>query len=151
MCTSAQSRSPTRFSPALRSSSPVGSPDPLLVLGPLAAHYGWQWDDWDLLARGTLAGHLLECGSQVSGGYFADPGFKDVAGTGEDIGFPIAEVDARRRLAITKADGTGGLVYARTVKEQILYEMHDPQAYLTPDVAVDIRGVDIEEIWVGTG
>ena len=119
--------------------------DPSLVLGPLAAHYGWQWDDWDLLARGTLAGHLLECGSQVSGGYFADPGFKDVAGM-EDIGFPIAEVDADGGLVITKADGTGGLVDARTVKEQILYEMHDPQSYLTPDVVLDISGVDIEEI-----
>jgi hypothetical protein len=119
--------------------------DPSLVLGPLVAHYGWKWDDWNLLACGTLAGHLLECGSQITGGYFADPGFKDVPGM-ECIGFPIAEIDADGSIVITKPSGTGGLVDLRTVKEQILYEIHDPSAYLTPDVVLDITSVEIEEI-----
>ena len=119
--------------------------DPALALAPLVAHYGWAWDDWDRIARGTLAGHLLECGSQVTGGYFADPGFKDVPSP-ENIGFPIAEIDADGNCVVTKAEGTGGIVDARTVKEQILYEMHDPAAYLTPDVVLDITGVEIEEV-----
>ncbi|MDT7951284.1 MAG: acyclic terpene utilization AtuA family protein [Acetobacteraceae bacterium] len=116
--------------------------DPSLALGPLAAHFGWAWDDLDRLAAGTLAGHLLECGSQVTGGYFADPGFKDVPRPAE-IGFPIAEVWEDGRFVITKAPGTGGRVDKRTVTEQILYEMHDPAAYLTPDVTLDITGVSL--------
>jgi hypothetical protein len=119
--------------------------DPSLALGPLVAHYGWGWDDWNLLAHGTLAGHLLECGAQITGGYFADPGFKDVPGM-ECIGFPIAEISADGSIVITKAEGTGGVVDARTVKEQILYEIHDPSAYLTPDVVLDLTGVEIEEL-----
>lgn len=118
--------------------------DPALVLGPLVAHYGWAWTEWDRLAAGTLAGHLLECGSQVSGGYFADPGFKDVPGL-ENIGFPIAEIEADGSFVITKPEGTGGLVDRRTVTEQILYEIHDPSAYLTPDVTLDITGVTLVE------
>ena len=118
--------------------------DPSLALGPLAAHFGWGWDDWDRLAAGTLAGHLLECGSQVTGGYFADPGYKDVPRP-EAIGFPIAEVDADGRFTITKAAGTGGCVTLRTVTEQILYEVHDPAAYLTPDVTLDVTGVTLRQ------
>lgn len=118
--------------------------DPSLVLGPLVAHYGWDWTDWDRLAAGTLAGHLLECGSQVSGGYFADPGFKDVQGL-ENIGFPIAEIEADGGFVITKPEGTGGLVDRRTVTEQILYEIHDPSSYLTPDVTLDITDVTLAE------
>ena len=114
--------------------------DPALALGPLVAHFGWGWDDWDRLAGGTLVGHLLECGSQVTGGYFADPGFKDVD-RAWDIGFPIAEVFADGSCVIGKAEGTGGVVNLRTVKEQILYEVHDPAAYLTPDVTLDVTGV----------
>ena len=114
--------------------------DPALALGPLAAHFGWAWNDLDRLAAGTLAGHLLECGSQVSGGYFADPGYKDVPRPAE-IGFPIAEVRADGSFVMTKARGTGGRVDKRTVSEQILYEMHDPAAYLTPDVTLDVTGV----------
>jgi len=116
--------------------------DPALVLGPLVAHFDWSWDDLDRIAAGTLAGHLLECGSQVSGGFFADPGFKDVPGTA-DIGFPIAEVEADGSFVITKAEGTGGVVDLRTVKEQLLYEIHDPAAYLTPDVTLDVTGVEL--------
>ena len=118
--------------------------DPSLALGPLAAHFGWGWDDWDRLAAGTLAGHLLECGSQVTGGYFADPGYKDVPRP-EAIGFPIAEVDADGSFTITKAAGTGGCVTLRTVTEQILYEVHDPAAYLTPDVTLDVTGVTLRQ------
>ncbi|MFC4350450.1 acyclic terpene utilization AtuA family protein [Fodinicurvata halophila] len=119
--------------------------DPALVLGPLVAHYGWSWRDHDRLAAGTLAGHLLECGAQVTGGYFADPGFKDVPEQ-ENIGFPFAEVEADGTFVITKPAGTGGLVDSRTVKEQLLYEIHDPTAYLTPDVVLDIGAVEIEEV-----
>lgn len=119
--------------------------DPALVLGPLVAHFGWAWDDLDRIAAGTLAGHLLECGSQVTGGYFADPGFKDVPRP-EAIGFPIAEVEADGSFVVTKPPGTGGLVDLRTVKEQLLYEIHDPAAYLTPDVTLDITEVELTEV-----
>ena len=96
-------------------------------------------------ARATMAGHLLECGAQVSGGYFADPGYKDVPGLAR-VGFPIAEIDADGDCMITKADGTGGRVDAHTVKEQLLYEVHDPAAYLTPDVVADIAEADVDEL-----
>lgn len=118
--------------------------DPALALGPLVAHFGWDWSDLDRMAAGTLVGHLLECGSQVTGGYFADPGFKDVPSP-ETIGFPIAEVEADGRFVVTKPEGTGGLVDLRTVREQLLYEIHDPAAYLTPDVVLDITGVTLTE------
>jgi hypothetical protein len=119
--------------------------DPALALGPLLYEFGWALDDLDRIASGTLAGHLLECGAQVTGGYFADPGFKDVPDFGR-VGFPIAEITADGGITITKADDTGGLVSHRTVKEQILYEMHDPSAYLTPDVTLDITGVTVKEV-----
>lgn len=118
--------------------------DPSLALAPLIHHYGWRADDWQRLAAGALAGHLLECGAQVTGGYFYDPGFKDVPDPA-NIGFPIAEVGADGSLAVTKADHTGGLVTAQTVKEQILYEVHDPANYITPDVVLDLTGVTVQE------
>lgn len=118
--------------------------DPSLALGPLIHSFGWALDDWQRLAAGTLAGHLLECGSQVSGGYFADPGIKDVPGM-ESIGYPIAEIEASGEFVITKPEGTGGLVDRRTVTEQLLYEIHDPAAYLTPDVVLDITQVELNE------
>jgi len=118
--------------------------DPALALGPLVHEHGWSMDDLDRIAAGTMAGHLLECGAQVTGGYFADPGYKDVPDFGH-VGFPIAEVEADGTVTVTKADGTGGLVSHRTVKEQLLYEMHDPAAYLTPDVTLDITGITIDE------
>ncbi len=119
--------------------------DPSLVLGPAVAHYGWARTDWDRLAGATMAGHLLECGAQVTGGYFADPGRKDVPGL-DDVGFPIAEIAADGSCIVTKAVGTGGLVDRRTVKEQLLYEVHDPRAYITPDVVADLGEVRVEQV-----
>jgi len=119
--------------------------DPALALGPLMHHFGWREDDWDRLAAGTLVGHLLECGAQVTGGYFADPGWKDVPDPA-GIGFPIAEVSEDGTAIITKAADTGGVVSPRTVKEQILYEVHDPSGYLTPDVVLDITEVSVEAV-----
>ena len=116
--------------------------DPSLTVGPAMSHFGWRSDDWDRLARATMAGHLLECGAQVCGGYFADPGYKDVPGL-EAIGFPIAEIDADGRCIIGKADASGGLLSEATVKEQLLYEVHDPAAYLTPDVVADIGEAEV--------
>ncbi|HSV47407.1 MAG TPA: acyclic terpene utilization AtuA family protein [Ramlibacter sp.] len=116
--------------------------DPSLTVGPALAHFGWAPDDWDRIARATMAGHLLECGAQVCGGYYADPGFKDVPGLA-NVGFPIAEIDADGHCTITKADGTGGCVDEHTVKEQLLYEVHDPAAYLTPDVTADISAAHV--------
>lgn len=118
--------------------------DPALVLAPLIHEYGWAMDDWQRLGQGTLAGHLLECAGQVSGGYFADPGYKDVAGLAR-LGFPIAEVDADGALLITKVAGSGGCVTAATCKEQLLYEIHDPAAYMTPDVVADFSRVEVIE------
>ena len=119
--------------------------DPSLTLGPAIAHLGWQRDNWDALAGATMAGHLLECGAQVSGGYFADPGMKAVPGL-EDVGFPIAEIAFDGSCVVSKAARTGGLVDERTVKEQLLYELHDPAAYLTPDVVADITGATVTQV-----
>lgn len=119
--------------------------DPALALGALLHHFGWRADDWDLIAAGVLAGHLLECGAQVTGGYFADPGWKDVPQLAR-IGYPIAEIAANGDIVISKPEGSGGLVSERTVKEQLLYEIHDPSAYLTPDVTLDLSGVCVEQI-----
>lgn len=119
--------------------------DPSLTVGPAMAHYNWPETDWDTLGRATMAGHLLECGAQVTGGYFADPGFKTVPDL-HRVGFPIAELAADGSFTISKAAGTGGVVNARTVKEQLLYELHDPAAYLTPDVVADISEAEVEEV-----
>ncbi|QET05644.1 MULTISPECIES: acyclic terpene utilization AtuA family protein [Cupriavidus] len=119
--------------------------DPALAVGPAMAHFGWAWDDWNRLAAATMAGHLLECGAQVSGGYFADPGMKDVPDV-HAVGFPIAQLDETGAIEIFKAANTGGCVDLRTVKEQLLYEVHDPRAYLTPDVVADIGEVTVEQI-----
>jgi hypothetical protein len=119
--------------------------DSALALGPLMHTFGWRADAWDQLAAGTLAGHLLECGAQVTGGYFADPGFKDVPRMA-DIGYPIAEISAGGEIILTKPVGTGGRLDHLTVTEQLLYEIHDPAAYLAPDVVLDITDVTLEEV-----
>jgi hypothetical protein len=118
--------------------------DPSLAIAPLMHHFGWAEDDWQALALGAACGHLLECGSQVTGGVFWDPGFKDIPDPA-DIGFPIAEVGRDGSLVITKPEDTGGIVDLRVVKEQLLYELHDPAAYVTPDVVMDITGVTLAE------
>jgi hypothetical protein len=92
-----------------------------------------------------MVGHLLECGAQVSGGYYADPGLKDVPGLAR-LGYPIAEIADDGTAVITKPAGSGGRVDAHTVKEQLLYEIHDPSAYLTPDVVADIGDAEVDEL-----
>ncbi len=119
--------------------------DPSLALGPAIAHFGWSRTDWNALAGATMAGHLLECGAQVSGGYFADPGMKNVPGL-DDVGFPIAEVAADGSCIVTKASNTGGLIDTRTVTEQLLYEIHDPSRYLTPDVVADVSQAELTQL-----
>ncbi|MDN3222421.1 acyclic terpene utilization AtuA family protein [Pseudomonas nunensis] len=114
--------------------------DPSLFLAPQMFEFGWTADDWSLLGRGTLVGHLLECAGQISGGYFADPGFKDVPDLAR-LGFPLAEVDATGRAVISKVAGSGGRIDTATCTEQMIYEVHDPAAYLTPDVSADFSGV----------
>jgi hypothetical protein len=119
--------------------------DPALFLAPMIHAFGWAMDDWNLLGQGTVAGHLLECAGQITGGYFADPGHKDVEGLAR-LGFPIGEVGEDGALVITKVAGSGGAVTAQTCKEQLLYEVHDPKRYLQPDVVADFSQVKVEEI-----
>ncbi len=118
--------------------------DPSLFVAPLAYERGWSMDDWPQLGRATLVGHLLECAGQITGGYFADPGCKDVDGL-SDLGFPIAEIPEHGPIIITKVPGSGGAVTPATCKEQLLYELHDPAAYVTPDVVADFSGVRVHE------
>jgi hypothetical protein len=119
--------------------------DPALFLAPLVHEFGWAADDWTRLGRGVAVGHLLECAGQVTGGYHADPGFKEVADLA-DLGFPIAEVGPNGEAVITKLAGTGGRVTLATCKEQLLYELHDPAAYLTPDVIADFSSIHFSEL-----
>ena len=119
--------------------------DPALFLAPMIDAFGWAMDDWNLLGQGMVAGHLLECAGQITGGYFADPGYKDVAGLAR-LGFPIGEVGEDGSLVVTKVAGSGGAVTAQTCKEQLLYEVHDPTKYFQPDVVADFSQVRIEEI-----
>jgi hypothetical protein len=122
--------------------------DPALALGPMIHAFGWSPEDHDLMAIGTMAGHLLECGSQITGGYFADPGRKSVPDPAR-IGFPIAEITAAGRVRVTKAADTGGRIDIRTGREQLLYEVHDPAAYVTPDVTADLSEAEITEVAPG--
>lgn len=117
--------------------------DPSLFLAPLLFEYGWSRDDWNRLGQGTVVGHLLECAGQVTGGYFADPGFKETPDLAR-LGFPIAEVSEDGSAVITKVEGSGGRVSPATCKEQLLYEIHDPSQYVTPDVVADFTGVSLE-------
>jgi len=119
--------------------------DPSLFLAPQLFEFGWAPDDWARLGRGTLTGHLLECAGQITGGYFADPGVKDVPDLAR-LGFPLAEIDAEGRAVISKVLGSGGRIDTATCTEQMIYEVHDPSAYLTPDVTADFSGVSFDVV-----
>ncbi len=118
--------------------------DPSLFAAPLIHAFGWRMDDWDALGAATVVGHLLECAGQVTGGYFADPGYKDVPNLAR-LGFPIGEVAADGTVVITKVPHAGGRVSAASCKEQLLYEIHDPARYLQPDVVADFTRVAVAE------
>ena len=119
--------------------------DPSLFLAPMVREFGWSLDDWHRLGQGTVIGHLLECAGQVTGGYFADPPCKVVPGLA-DLGFPLAEVGEDGTAVLTKVAGTGGEVTLATCREQLLYELHDPSRYLTPDVVADFSAVRLEQL-----
>lgn len=119
--------------------------DPSLFLAPMMYEFNWAADDWEHLGKGTCLGHLLECAGQITGGYYADPGFKDIPHL-ERLGFPIAEIDENGDATITKVAGSGGRVCVDTCKEQLLYEIHRPDSYITPDVVADFTGVTFTQI-----
>ena len=118
--------------------------DPSLFLAPAMHHFGWRYDDWPRIAAGTAAGHLLECCAQVSGGCFADPGKKDVADLAR-LGFPYADVAADGGFFISKLAASGGRVDLATCKEQLIYELHDPAEYITPDCVLDVTDLEMRQ------
>lgn len=118
--------------------------DPSLFVAPAMHHFGWRYDDWPRMAAGTAAGHLLECAAQVSGGCFGDPGKKDVPDLAR-LGFPYADVSDGGGFWISKVEGTGGRVDLATCKEQLLYELHDPAQYITPDCVLDVTDLEMAQ------
>jgi hypothetical protein len=118
--------------------------DACVYLGPLAYEFGWDFADHHRMARGMIIGHLMECGTQVTGGYFADPGYKDVPDL-HNVGAPIIEV-TEDFAVISKLPGTGGVVSTATCKEQLLYEVQDPSRYYCPDVIADLTRVTFEQV-----
>ena len=112
-----------------------------LTLAPLMHEFGWTFDDWDRIAAGTIAGHIIECGAQASGGncQYDWQNIPDLA----NVGFPIVEAEPNGEFVVTKHDGTGGRVNIQSVKEQLLYEMGDPHAYITPDVVADFTSINV--------
>lgn len=119
--------------------------DPSIFMAPMMYEFGWDPMDHVRVGAGNAIGHLLECGAQVTGGYFSDPGFKDVPEPW-NFAFPIAEVDSDGNAVIGKVEGTGGAITLQTVKEQMLYEVHDPANYLTPDAVVDFTHASLEQV-----
>ncbi|MFS8523693.1 MAG: acyclic terpene utilization AtuA family protein [Limnochordales bacterium] len=117
--------------------------DTAQFLAPAVFELGWRWDDWDKLAQGLVLGHLMECSGQVTGGNFSGDwwNIEDL----DRIGYPLAEVSEDGSFVITKAPGTGGRVSVDTVREQLLYEIHDPRRYITPDAVVDLTTVRLED------
>jgi hypothetical protein len=116
--------------------------DASLTLGPAAYEFGWPWFDWDRLAGGSVAGHLIECGAQVTGAYLSDWQGLDLA----HVGYPVAEISPDGSAIITKPGGTGGRVTRETVAAQLVYEIGDPAHYLTPDVDCDFTTLELAEI-----
>jgi hypothetical protein len=119
--------------------------DAALTLGPLAHEFGWQWDDWDRIAAGLTLGHLLECSGQGSGGNYGSAHEWALVPDYAHLGYPIAEVSADGRATFTKAPGTGGRVSFDTVRQQLLYEVHDPHAYYSPDVVLDMGTLKLDD------
>jgi len=119
--------------------------DPSLFLAPMIYHYDWADEDLDKIAQGTVVGHLLECAGQITGGYFADPGKKEVPQLSE-LGFPFADIAPDGKAVICKVEGTGGVIHLGTVKEQLLYEVTNPAQYLTPDVTADFTTVKLRQL-----
>ena len=119
--------------------------DPALFLAPLIHEFGWAMTDWEKMGQGTVVGHLLECAGQITGGYFADPGYRDVPNLAR-LGFPIAEVSADGSAVITKVEGSGGCVTTATCTAQLLYEIENPARYLQPDVVADFSAVTLTGI-----
>ncbi|KAH0866658.1 hypothetical protein HID58_083869 [Brassica napus] len=123
--------------------------DAALFLAPMVYELGWNWNDLELLAQGTLAGHLLECGCQLTGGYFMHPGdqYRDMAfPLLQDLSLPYAEIGYDGKLCVLKAEGSGGILNTSTCAEQLLYEIADPSAYITPDVVIDIQDVSFRPL-----
>jgi hypothetical protein len=118
--------------------------DASLFLAPLVHEHGWAWDDWDRLAAGVVVGHLLECSGQVAGGNYSGPWWENPDPL--RVGFPIGEVDEDGTAIITKPDVAGGMVTFDTVREQLLYEVHDPRAYLNPDATADFTSVTLTDL-----
>jgi len=119
--------------------------DPALFLAPLMHHFQWRADDWPMLGKGVMVGHLLECAAQITGGYFADPGYKDVPNLAQ-LGYPLAEVSASGEVIITKLADAGGCVTVPTCTEQLLYEIENPTQYLQPDVVADFSQVQFRQV-----
>ena len=117
--------------------------DSALCLAPLVHELGWSWEDFDKLSAGSLAGHLIECGTQCTGGNFTD--WDQVPGR-DNVGFPIAEINRKGEITIEKPEGTGGLVSFGTVSEQLVYEIGDPKNYLLPDVICDWSQASVKEV-----
>jgi hypothetical protein len=116
-----------------------------LFLAPMIHEFGWSQSDWDLLGQGQVCADMVECGANVSGGFFADPGYKDVPDLG-NLGYPYLDMTSDGGCVVAKVEGTGGVINRAICTEQMLYEIHDPANYITPDVVVDFTQVDLREV-----